>query len=36
MAWTFSHGRVTRPCPFGRTEARRTRVDYTPVPVQQP
>ncbi|KHG22679.1 hypothetical protein F383_28683 [Gossypium arboreum] len=35
-AWTFSHGRVTRPCPFGKIEARLTWVDYMPVPIQQP
>ncbi|KHG00674.1 hypothetical protein F383_39044 [Gossypium arboreum] len=31
-----SHGRVTRSCPFGGIEARLTRVDYTPMPIQQP
>ncbi|KHG30479.1 hypothetical protein F383_12278 [Gossypium arboreum] len=35
-AWTSSHERVTWPFPFGRIEARLTRVDYTPVPIQQP
>ncbi|KHG15295.1 Protein phosphatase 1G [Gossypium arboreum] len=28
-AWTSSHERGTRPCPFGRIEARLTQVDYT-------
>ncbi|KHG06988.1 hypothetical protein F383_33472 [Gossypium arboreum] len=32
-AWTSSHGQTTRPCQFGRIEARLTRVDHTPVPM---
>ncbi|KHG29148.1 hypothetical protein F383_35776 [Gossypium arboreum] len=29
-AWTSSHGQTTRPCQFGRIEARLTRVDTRP------
>ncbi|KHG14455.1 Galectin-9 [Gossypium arboreum] len=35
-AWTSSHRRVPRSCPFGRIEAQLTWVDYTLVPIQQP